>query len=72
MYIASLGQEACVIMDVFSCIPFSEKFFSYLGFFFFFATTRLFVQQQSFCRQVRFFLKYGNSASQDPVFMEFL
>lgn len=31
MYIASLGQEACVIMDVFSCIPFSEKFCSYLG-----------------------------------------
>lgn len=25
-----------MIMDVFSCIPFSEKFYSYLGFFFFF------------------------------------
>lgn len=34
-----------MIMDVFSCIPFSEKFYSYLGFFFF-ATTRMFVQQK--------------------------
>lgn len=44
MYIASLGQEACVIMNVFSCVPFSEKFYSYLGLFF--ATTRMFVQQK--------------------------
>lgn len=70
MYIASLGQEACVIMDVFSCIPFSEKFYSYLGIFF--VITRMFMQQKSVCRQVRFFLKCGNSASQDLVFMEFI
>jgi len=41
MYIASLGQEACVIMDVFSCIAFSEELYSFLGFS---STVKMFVQ----------------------------
>lgn len=41
MYIASVGQEACVIMDVFSYIAFSNAFHIFLGFS---STARMFVQ----------------------------
>lgn len=44
MYIASLGQEVCVIMDVFPCIACSEELYSFPGFS---STARMFVQQKS-------------------------
>lgn len=58
-----------MIMDVFSCIAFSEELYSFLGFS---SPVRMFVQRKSFCGQVRLALKCVNSASQDLVSMELL
>lgn len=46
IYIASLEQEVCVIMDVFPRIACSEERYSFPGFS---CAARMFVQQKSFC-----------------------